>query len=72
MSVGPTNFDNRSFMVNDEANLNVYDAAFAKRQSEVFAQDLAVSRRISSQEWQHRPWQEKLLEHISALIGSQL
>jgi len=32
VSVGSTNFDNRSFRLNDEANLNVYDAAFAQRQ----------------------------------------
>ena len=30
VSVGSTNFDNRSLAVNDEANLNVYDAAFAR------------------------------------------
>ena len=29
VSVGSTNFDNRSFRLNDEANLNVYDADFA-------------------------------------------
>ena len=40
VSVGSTNFDNRSFRLNDEANLNVYDAAFAARQTGVFEQDL--------------------------------
>ena len=40
VSVGSTNFDNRSFRLNDEANLNVYDAAFARRQTEVFEDDL--------------------------------
>src|ERR1051326_947238 len=29
VSVGSTNFDNRSFQLNDEANLNVYDAGAA-------------------------------------------
>jgi cardiolipin synthase A/B len=72
VSVGSTNFDNRSFAVNDEANLNVYDAAFAKRQAEVFAHDLARSRPITLEEWEHRPWHEKLVEHASALLGSQL
>ena len=32
VSVGSTNFDNRSFRLNDEANLNIYDAAFAAEQ----------------------------------------
>jgi cardiolipin synthase len=72
VSVGSTNFDNRSFAVNDEANLNVYDETFARRQAQVFAQDLARSRRVTLEEWQHRPWHEKLMEHASALLESQL
>jgi phosphatidylserine/phosphatidylglycerophosphate/cardiolipin synthase-like enzyme len=31
-SVGSTNFDNRSFQLNDEVNLNVFDEAFAAQQ----------------------------------------
>jgi cardiolipin synthase len=72
VSVGSTNFDNRSFAVNDEANLNVYDAAFAKSQSAVFERDLQRSRRITLEQWQQRPWREKLLEHAASLLGSQL
>jgi cardiolipin synthase len=72
VSVGSTNFDNRSFAVNDEANLNVYDAQFARRQAEVFRQDLAHSRRVTLEAWQNRPWQEKLMEHAARLLGSQL
>ena len=34
-SVGSTNFDDRSFRLNDEASLNIYDAAFAAHQVEV-------------------------------------
>ena len=30
VSVGSTNFDNRSFRLNDEANLNVYDAGVCR------------------------------------------
>ena len=41
VSVGSTNFDNRSFRLNDEANLNIYDAAFAREQVTVFEDDLA-------------------------------
>jgi cardiolipin synthase len=72
VSVGSTNFDNRSFAVNDEANLNVFDAAFAKRQVEVFRQDLKRSRRVTLQEWAQRPWQERLMEHTAGLLGWQL
>ena len=72
VSVGSTNFDNRSFRLNDEANLNVYDAEFAERATAVFEQDLKRSRRITLEAWKDRPWQEKLLEKASALLSSQL
>jgi cardiolipin synthase len=72
VSVGSTNFDNRSFRLNDEANLNVYDREFAERATRVFEADLARARQVSLQEWQHRPWRERLMEHTAALFSSQL
>ena len=71
-SVGSTNFDGRSFRLNDEANLNIYDAAFAARQREVFSADLRHARRITFEEWVARPWTEKLREHALALFKAQL
>ena len=71
-SVGSTNFDVRSFRLNDEANVNVYDAGFAARQTQVFEADLKQSRRVTLQAWQSRPWREKLHEHTLALVGSLL
>ena len=72
VSVGSTNFDNRSFRLNDEANLNVYDKAFAERLEEVFEADLARSRKITFEAWKKRPMREKAMEKISSLISSQL
>ncbi len=72
VSVGSTNFDSRSFRLNDEANLNIYDRGLAVRQVEVFEDDLKKSRQITYEEWQHRPWWEKLLEHTVGLLRSQL
>ena len=72
VSVGSTNFDNRSFRLNDEANLNLFDADFAARQTEVFEQDLARSRRVSLEEWENRPIKEKLAERLALLLRSQL
>jgi cardiolipin synthase len=71
-SVGSTNFDNRSFAVNDEANLNVYDAEFAKVQLRIFEEDLQHARRITLEEWRSRPVTEKLRERTASLLGSQL
>ena len=72
VSTGSTNFDDRSFRLNDEANLNIYDAAFAAEQTAIFNADQARSRRITLAEWQGRPLKEKLLEHLASLLGSQL
>jgi cardiolipin synthase A/B len=71
-SVGSTNFDNRSFRLNDEANLNVLDAAFAQRQLRDFDADLKRARRITLQEWESRPWKERLQERLASLLRSQL
>ena len=71
-TVGSTNFDNRSFRLNDEANLNVLNAEFAERQTAVFNEDLKRSRRVTYEEWQNRPWTEKLSERAQALLNSQL
>jgi cardiolipin synthase len=72
VSVGSTNFDTRSFSTNDEANLNVYDRAFALAQSRIFDQDLKRSRRITLEEWENRPFTEKLWERTMGLLSSQL
>ncbi len=72
VSVGSTNFDTRSFSTNDEANLNVYDRAFAQAQERIFAADLARSRRVTLDEWESRPLLERLWEHASGLLSSQL
>ncbi len=71
-SVGSTNFDNRSFRLNDEANLNVYSREFAERQTSIFNDDLKRSRRISYEQWRNRPLSEKVIERFEALIDSQL
>jgi cardiolipin synthase len=71
-SVGSTNFDNRSFSTNDEANLNVLDAGFAAVQGKVFARDLERSRRITLEEWQRRPLAEKLWERTMGVLSPQL
>jgi cardiolipin synthase len=72
VSVGSTNFDNRSFHLNDEATLNILDQAFAAEQTHIFEEDLALARPISLQAWRERPWRERLADRVTSLIGSQL
>lgn len=72
VSAGSTNFDNRSFRINDEANLNVYDRGFAEKMERVFKADLEKSRPITLQAWQQRPWHEKAIEYLASKLGRQL
>ncbi len=72
VSVGSTNFDSRSFKLNDEANLNIYDRDFARRQTAVFDGDVVNAKRITLDDWRRRPLLEKLLERVVALLDSQL
>ena len=72
VSVGSTNFDNRSMRLNDEATLNVLDADFARAQEAVFENDLTRSVPITYEQWRNRPWTEKVGERIVSIIGSQL
>jgi cardiolipin synthase len=72
VSVGSTNFDMRSFELNDEASLNVYDAPFAQQMTEVFERDLASSVRYTYERWRNRSWGQKAAEVVLLPIRSQL
>ena len=72
VSVGSTNFDVRSFRLNDEASLNIYDAGFAEKMTQVFNADLQHTRRYSHELWARRPLHEKLIERFVLPIKSQV
>lgn len=72
VSVGSTNFDSRSFRLNDEANLNIYDETFAMEQTKIFAEDRAKSKMITLDEWQRRPIMEKITNFLVSTLRSQL
>ena len=72
VSVGSTNFDNRSFRLNDEANLNIYDVPFATRQTAVFEDDLKNAQQITHAMWLERPLKERLMERVALMLESQL
>lgn len=71
VSVGSTNFDMRSFQINDEASLNVYDCAFADRMTTIFEEDLERSERYSLDMWKNRSWKERLGEKLVLPFKSQ-
>jgi len=72
VSVGSTNFDSRSFSLNDEANLNVLDPVFARQQDAVFEDDWRRAKPVSLQQWENRPLYDKAAGKLAGLIGAQL
>ena len=72
VSVGSTNFDDRSFQLNDESNLNIYDADFARAQVAIFERDLKSAKRITYGQWQNRPLKEKAWEKVASWLGPLL
>lgn len=72
VSVGSTNFDSRSFQLNDEASLNVYESGFADEMTRVFEDDLSQAKPYTYQAWTNRPWTEKAMERFVLPIKSQL
>jgi cardiolipin synthase len=72
ISVGSTNFDMRSFDLNDEASLNIYSRDFGQRMTAVMDADLQRAKPYSLAMWQRRPWRQKLGELLVWPLESQL
>jgi len=69
--VGSTNFDNRSFGLNDEVNLAACDAALAERLLEDFARDLQDSRPVTYRDWLRRSLFERGRGWLGTLLERQ-
>jgi cardiolipin synthase len=69
--VGSTNFDNRSFGLNDEINLAARDEKLAARLAQDFATDLASSREVTYEEWRHRSVFERMHEWLGWVLERQ-
>ena len=71
-TMGSINFDNRSFSINDEANINVIDQGVAAAFIKSFNDDLAHSKALTLQEFRDRPFYIKLGDHLAGVLRSQL
>jgi cardiolipin synthase len=71
-TVGSTNFDRRSFALNDEINLVVYDESIARNLERIFEQDLSRSKRVTYQAWRNRSILSRLMEFLSLPVRDQL
>jgi cardiolipin synthase len=71
-SVGSANFDDRSFRLNDEANLNVFSEDLAREQIRLIDADIARSRRMVLKRWRSRRLGRRINERLALLLRSQL
>jgi cardiolipin synthase len=68
---GSTNFDNRSFGLNDEVNLAACDPQLADDLNHDFLADLAASKEVTLQDWKKRSLLEKLHEALGWALQRQ-
>src|SRR5438477_8432650 len=71
-TVGSSNFDERSFRLNDEVNVNVYDEGIAGEMERMFFDDLAKSEEITLRQWFRRPWFDRIKERLAGRFKPQL
>ena len=69
--VGSTNFDSRSFDLNDEVNLAIMDRALAARLHIDFERDRASSERVTLTDWRERGLGERALAMLGRILERQ-
>ncbi len=70
--VGSSNVDLRSFQLNEEASLLLYDAASIERLEAIQRDYIAGSDRLALDDWRRRPAARKLAENLARLTGPLL
>src|SRR5262245_57390928 len=71
-TVGSTNLDRRTFDLNDQHKLCVYDRTIARQLQQVFEADLQESQKVTLQTWKRRGVFSKFLEMLAIPIRDQL
>lgn len=71
-AVGSTNFDERSFELNDEVSIGVVDAALAAQLRAAFIDDLKHTKQRHFDEWKDRGLWHKTVDGVAYLGRSQL
>ena len=72
VSFGSANLDNRSFRINDELNVNVYDKDFTQQMIVLFEEDISNSKTYDVERWKKRPWSERVRGVMGNIIGWHL
>lgn len=70
--IGSTNFDDRSFEINDEVSMMVFDEGVARQLEEIFETDRKHATERTLEEWIRRPVLHKLQDGAAFLFNEQL
>jgi cardiolipin synthase len=71
ITVGTTNFDNRSFAHNDESNVNAFDRDLAGQLHASFADDLGGCERLTFERWRRRGVWARIQEFFASFLQEQ-
>jgi cardiolipin synthase A/B len=71
-TIGTTNFDSRSFALNDESNISLYDRRFAEQLAKIFADDLKVCKRITFEQWKQRGVKARVFGAVALFFKDQI
>ena len=71
VTVGTTNFDNRSFAHNEESNVNVFDRGVAAELRASFLDDLEGCERLTFQRWTDRGLWARAQEFVASFLQEQ-
>jgi cardiolipin synthase A/B len=71
-TIGSANFDERSFHLNEEINLFVYDAGFAAEMRARFERDLEKCNPYTLAMWKARPLPKRFMEWLAGPLRSEL
>jgi cardiolipin synthase len=71
-TIGSSNFDERSFRLNDEVNVNVFDDGIAAQMESMFVDDLARSEEVTLRKWFRRGIMDKAKEKLAGVFKPQL
>jgi cardiolipin synthase A/B len=68
-SVGTANIDYRSFKLNFEVNAFLYDEGISKKLTQIFKEDMLVSKLLTFEEFQKRSLEVRFKESVSRLLS---
>jgi cardiolipin synthase len=72
VTAGSVNFDERSFHINDESNINVLDRALAAQLIADFERDKAQSTQMTERRMKRTAWYKRAYESLAGLFRSQM